>query len=116
MEPIENQLMCLEKLTEMKKILKEEGNFSVLQSQQHIVPLMFTMYINAEIREVQSKYDMATLLWYRLLEMISQRRLALYNINVSQVDYGKIRYDFEKLPQYEILDEQSRLEQYKKDV
>lgn len=116
MESIECQLSCLEKLTDMKTILNENGNFSVLQSREHIVPLMFTMYINACIREEQAKYDTATLLWYRLLEMISQRRLALYNINVSQADYSKMRVNTAKLPHYETMDSRQKLEQYKQDV
>lgn len=110
------QLDYLAKLTEMKHILSENGNYAVLRSQEHIIPLMFTMYINAGIRETQGKYDMATLLWYRLLEMISQRRLAVYGINVSQADYMSIVYPLDKIPHYEILSDQQRFEQYKKDV
>ena len=116
MDSIESQLLCLEKLTEMKTILKDKGNFEVLQSKEHIVPLMFTMYSNACVREKQAKYDMATLLWYRLLEMISQRRLALYNINVSQADYSNIKMNREKLPHYGTMDSRQQLEQYKQEV
>lgn len=53
---------------------------------------MFTMYSNACLREQQEKYDMATLLLYRLLEMIEQRRLALYGLYVSKMDYGNIKF------------------------
>ena len=51
---------------------------------------MFTMYQNAMIREYQGKYDMATLLLYRLLEMIEQRRLSLYALFVSRMDYSQM--------------------------
>lgn len=115
-KPLKVQLDCLAKLTEMKAILTEKGNFEVLKSQQHIVPLMFTMYINAGIREAQGKYDMATLLWYRLLEMISQRRLAVYGLNVSQAEYMTMEYPLDKLPHYKVLSEQGRFEQYKKEI
>ena len=50
----------------------------MLRNDSYIIPLMFTMYTNAMLRENQEKYDMATLLLYRLLEMIEQRRLAAY--------------------------------------
>lgn len=116
MDAIECQLSSLEKLTEMRKILKEKGNFAVLQSGEHIIPLMFTMFLNANVREAQGKYDTATLLWYRLLEMISQRRLSLYDIDVSQADYGKIRINTERMPHYENMSAGQRLEQYKKEV
>lgn len=57
-----------------------------------MLPLMFTMYSNACLREQQEKYDMATLLLYRLLEMIEQRRLALYNLYVSKMSYLNIKF------------------------
>ncbi len=46
--------------------------------------------MNAKTRESQQKYDMATLLTYRLLEMIEQRRLAKYNLFVSNMKYEEI--------------------------
>ena len=49
-------------------------------------------------REQQGKYDMATLLFYRLLEMIEQRRLSHYNLNVSKMDYDNIKYNLNRLP------------------
>ena len=56
-----------------------------------MISLMYTMFENAKRREEQEKYDMATLLWYRLLEMIEQRRLMTYQIYVSKPEY-KIEY------------------------
>lgn len=116
LNPIRMQMECLERLTEMREILKDKGNYEVLQSRDHIVPLMFTMYINAGVRELQGKYDMATLLMYRLLEMISQRRLSLYHINASRPDYLNIKIDKDKLSQYAGLDSQGCLERYKQEV
>lgn len=116
MPQIEFQKNCLCKLTEMKQILKEKGNYAVLKSHEHIVPLMFTMFVNAGIREAQGKYDTATLLWYRLLEMISQRRLAKYGINVSQVDYNGIQYDYEQTPEFKGLTSEECFNLYKQKV
>ena len=42
---------------------------------------------------------MATLLLYRLLEMIEQRRLAVYNLYVSQMNYGDINYNLDRQPE-----------------
>lgn len=53
---------------------------------------MFTMYSNALLREKQEKYDMATLLMYRLLEMIEQKRLSKYNLYVSKMSYENILF------------------------
>lgn len=91
--------MILKQLDELSGILKERRNMDILKEKEYIVPLMFTMYINAEIRRKQEKYDMATLLLYRLLEMIEQRRLAIYNLYVSQMNYADISYNMERQPQ-----------------
>lgn len=53
---------------------------------------MFTMYENALRREKEEKYDMATLLFYRLLEMIEQRRLMNYDIFISRPEYETVNY------------------------
>ena len=53
---------------------------------------MFTMYENALRREKEEKYDMATLLFYRLLEMIEQRRLMNYDIYISHPEYETVNY------------------------
>ncbi len=71
---------------------------------------MFTMYQNAMIREHQEKYDMATLLLYRLLEMIEQRRLAHYELYVSKMDYLNIKYDFKRTPEFKGKDNLQSLE------
>lgn len=96
---LKKQEMILKQLDELSGILKEKRNMDILKEKDYIVPLMFTMYINAEIRRKQEKYDMATLLLYRLLEMIEQRRLAIYNLYVSQMNYADISYNTERQPQ-----------------
>ncbi len=59
----------------------------ILKNKELITALMFTMYQNALTRERQEKLDMATLLLYRLLEMIEQRRLSGYDLFVSEMRY-----------------------------
>lgn len=80
LERLVRQEELLEALKEIPKMIQEKKNFEILQDGHYMVPLMFTMYSNAMLREKQEKYDMATLLLYRLLEMIEQRRLAAYGL------------------------------------
>jgi len=102
----------LDTLTTQEEMLKKLEGYScfnenkkamdILKNDCYIVPLMFTMYQNAMIREHQEKYDMATLLLYRLLEMIEQRRLALYNLFVSKMDYGKLTIEGRTISEEEL--------------
>ncbi len=85
---INQQKMILNALKDIPEMIREKKNFDILCDTQYIIPLMFTMYTNAMLREEQEKYDMATLLLYRLLEMIEQRRLARFGFYVSKMDYG----------------------------
>lgn len=89
---LKHQEELLEALKDIPLLLKEKKNFEVLRNDTYIIPLMFTMYTNAMLRENQEKYDMATLLLYRLLEMIEQRRLAAYGLYVSKADYTNCRF------------------------
>lgn len=83
----EKLLFCL---NELPLLMKEKRQMDILSSTKYIYPLMFTMYQNALVREEQEKYDMATLLFYRLLEMIEQRRLSNYGLYVSKMNYHAI--------------------------
>lgn len=80
---VEKQRIILEALKDIPGLLANKKNFFILKEGKYIFPLMFTMYTNALLREAQDKYDMATLLLYRLLEMIEQRRLSEYNLYIS---------------------------------
>lgn len=80
----------LKHLCTIPELMKQKQKMEILQREEAIVPLMFTMYQNARVRETQEKYDMATLLYYRLLEMIEQKRLMAYNLFVSRPEYGKM--------------------------
>ena len=77
---------------------------------------MFTMYSNSIVREYQEKYDSATLLLYRVLEMIEQRRLSLHNINVSKADYYNIKFDRNEFPNISDMSPQEKFDFYKKSV
>ena len=97
-EKIESQRYVLEKLREIPGLLKEKRNYDILCDRETMLPLMFTMYMSALIREKQEKYDMATLLMYRLLEMVEQRRIATYGLYISKMVYEKVEFrDAEQL-------------------
>lgn len=96
---IERQTEILEKLQCIPALIRNKKNMEILKETSIIHALMFTMYQNAMTREQQEKYDMATLLLYRLLEMIEQRRLSHCNLYASGMDYMNTRYDMRRLPE-----------------
>lgn len=86
----------LKKLSCIHDMIKGKRSNEILNTKEIIYPLMFTMYMNAETREQQGKLDMATLLIYRLLEMIEQRRLSGYGLFVSEMHYEEMKIDEKK--------------------
>lgn len=90
---LQQQERILQALLLVHDFAKEKNQMGIFNNRECMISLMFTLYQNAFIREKQEKYDMATLLLYRLLEMIEQKRLANYNLNVSKMDYSQIPYD-----------------------
>ena len=113
---LKRQETILKQLDSLSVALKERRNLDILKQQEYVIPLMFTMYTNAEIRKNQQKYDMATLLLYRLLEMIEQRRLAVYNLYVSQMNYNEIAYNLERQPQLKGMSKEERFRRLKEAV
>ena len=99
-ELLGEQEKILEPLGEIAQMIKEKNQMQILTDRRYIIPLMFTMLQNALIREQQEKYDMATLLFYRLLEMIEQCRLSEYNLYVSRMDYLQLKPDLDKHPEW----------------
>lgn len=86
------QQNLLNQLSKIPACLKERKQMKMLQDRGLMTALMFTMYENSKIREKQNKLDTSTLLLYRLLEMIEQRRLAEYNLYVSHMDYTALNW------------------------
>ena len=113
---LENQEYVLSRLAQIPNFLKQKRQIDVLSDKEYIIPLMFTMYINANVREMQEKYDMATLLLYRLLEMIEQRRLSQYGLYVSRMDYMNIQYNVVQRPDMEHKNSEECLLILKKDI
>lgn len=110
MKKLCEQERVLKSLAEIPSLLKRKEQMTVLKEQESIIPLIFTMYGNALLREKQKKYDMATLLLYRVLEMIEQRRLSLYGLYVSDMHYSEIIYKRDRNRDYLSLEPEQRLE------
>ena len=99
---IQKQCEILAALKQIPKKLPRKGdskemvvtkNIELLKDNAVMVPLMFTMLQSADTRAEQGKYDIASLLIYRLLEMIAQRRLIAYELYVSAMDYKNAKID-----------------------
>lgn len=111
--PLKDQENILMHLAMMKDLLIKKDQMGIVSNLDYMIPLMFTMQVNAHIREKQEKYDSATLLFYRLLEMIEQRRLAKYGLNVSFANFLEIKYDFSQTPEFQLCEKQDQLNLYK---
>ena len=94
-------LRCLYHIPEK---IADRKQAEILSDKDIMTALMFTMYQNASIREFQEKYDMASLLMYRLLEMIEQRRLMEYGLYASRMDYVKLDYGKIQIKEYASLE------------
>ncbi len=62
-------------------------------------PLIGSLKAGALRQERRGKRDVAALLWYRLIELLSQRRLAQYNLITSRPDYARAGLDAASLLQ-----------------
>ncbi len=80
-------------LVSMQALQDNKGNptLEVLQHLDYVLALLGSLYQNGQRRALQERHDMAALLLYRCLELISQRRLALYGIltHAPQYDVAK---------------------------
>lgn len=64
-----------------------------LQDLPAVIGLVGSIYQNALRRERQGKLDMASLLFYRIVEMLAQRRLATYGIDTHEPNYDILPSD-----------------------
>lgn len=111
-----HQKELLENLKDIPGLTRQKRNIEILQKPNYVIPLMFSMYQNAKVRESQEKYDMATLLFYRLLELIEQRRLSLYQLFVSKMEYMKMKIDGKEITEEEFASLKERVADLKKAV
>ena len=115
-EQIRAQERMLQQLGSIPKLISMKKNEDILKTKEIIVPLMFTMQMNALTREKQGKLDMATLLLYRLLEMIEQRRLSAYDLFVSEMQYEKMKINEKTLPELKEMSAKDQVEWLRNEV
>lgn len=103
-------------LKEIPGLISQKQNIEILKNKDMVFSLMFTMCQNGLTRNEQEKYDMATLLFYRLLEMIEQERLSKYDLFVSKMDYNHLKYNFTQWPEMAKKEESERIYELKRKV
>jgi len=82
------QAYCLEHLHSVMPSKPNDTAFPLLQDKEALETLIFTIYHGALRRAEQGLWDTASLLMYRLLEIMSQRRLAIYGLDTADPDYS----------------------------
>lgn len=107
---IDRQCMMLEQLSKIPALQEARNMRAILDDTEILHALVLTIYQNAKTREEQEKYDMATLLHYRLLEMMSQRRLFHYGIFASHPDYRQVVYNLQRFPELRDMNPEDRFQ------
>lgn len=107
---IDKQCMMLEQLSKIPALQEAKNMKAILEDADILHALALTIYQNAKTREEQEKFDMATLLHYRLLEMMSQRRLSRYGIYASHPEYRHVVYNLKKYPELKEMGADDRFE------
>lgn len=112
-EPLKRQAEILEKLKKIQSSIQNRNYEAILSDKEAYTALMFTMYQCACIREQQEKYDMSTLLFYRLLEMIIQKRLYCCHLLASDMNYENMDIHPEQIPEWKDFGRQDRINRLK---
>lgn len=90
----EKLLRQLDTLKVLRKIHSSDNNDAhkdvIFNNIGHLIA---NLYQNAVRREKQEKFEMASLLLYRILETIEQKRLWNHGIDTSNADYSRLSID-----------------------
>lgn len=68
----------------------ENSTLPLLQVEEAVIMLLNVLYGNALRREKWGKWDTASLYLYRILEVMEQRRFAVYGVDTAKPDYDKL--------------------------
>jgi len=95
---LQQQQQTIEQLEGMNRLLSGKGGptLKLLQQIETVLALLGSLYHNGLRRAAQERYDLAALMVYRCLELISQSRLAQYDISTDKPDYTLA---YKKVPQ-----------------
>ncbi len=89
------QRRALEWLAQTTYDLNQPTNMlATLANLDAILPLLGSLHANAMRRVAQQRYDMAALLRYRCLELMSQHRLATYGVWTEKPDIDALKQRF----------------------
>lgn len=88
---LQAQFIALQQLTSDNEQWEKKPTLTLLRNRISVLPLLGTLYANAQRREAQGRYDVAALFSYRCLELMSQHRLATWGLLTDQPDYRPLR-------------------------
>jgi CRISPR-associated protein (TIGR02710 family) len=92
---IEQQAVLKQLATNTRQIARAGGpSLDLLRDPLQMLPLLGSLYYNALRRETQERFDVAALLRYRCLELLSQQRLATYAILTERYDDKEVKRRF----------------------
>ncbi|MGI6539327.1 MAG: TIGR02710 family CRISPR-associated CARF protein [Bacillota bacterium] len=89
-QPLRAQLEGLEHVKDLMPSEPGEPPLPLLEDCNATASLIFTIYASAERKATRGEYDTASLLLYRLVELMAQRRLAVYGIDTGNPHYAKL--------------------------
>ncbi|MFQ3663814.1 MAG: TIGR02710 family CRISPR-associated CARF protein [Chloroflexaceae bacterium] len=97
---IATQVQTLERLEHVARQAAGRGReaLATLADPDAVLALLGSLYASAKRREAQGRYDTAALLLYRCLELISQHRLATWDVSSERPDFTAAR---ERVPDLE---------------
>jgi CRISPR-associated protein (TIGR02710 family) len=95
------QASALKRLQQVARQIgrRDARALDVLRDLDAVLPLLGSLYANATRRAQQGRFDVAALLLYRCLELISQQRLATYGILTEQPDLHTVQRQYSNLGQ-----------------
>lgn len=89
---LEAQLAMVHQLdADNADLLRKETLLPVLRNMDRVLPLLGTLYANAQRRAAQGRFDVAAMFLYRCLELMSQHRLATWGLRTEEPDYRPLR-------------------------
>jgi CRISPR-associated protein (TIGR02710 family) len=82
------QAKRLSHLKDKMPVRPGDSTLDLLQDKEALETLLFSIYHSSKRRAEANMFDSASLLLYRLLEVMAQRRLATHSIDTAEPDYN----------------------------
>ena len=96
---LQEQLYVLKNLKQAqdKMMQSHSSELEMLQERSLYGPMLGTLRAGALRQEQRGKYDVAILMWYRLIEFLNQQRLSKYGLRTSEPAYEQTILDRDEL-------------------